>query len=125
MPTPINAATRPMPAETTTAKLFRHRALTPTSQASVVVHPTRSVPVIDRPQRFGEYQYRRLAHQRRCDRQALPLPARQIGATLADPGRVAVRQLNDEFGRVGVLRPLLESRVGRLGLAEPQILFDR
>ena len=80
---------------------------------------------IDRGQGLVEDQDRRIAQQRPGDRQALALAARQIDAALADQRLVAVRQLQDEVMRVGVARGGFELGLGRIRLAEAQILLDR
>ena len=80
---------------------------------------------IDRGQRLVEDQDRRIAQQCPGDRQALALAARQVDAALADDRAVALRQLPDEFVRVGVARRCFELVLGRVGLAEAQILLDR
>src|SRR5262249_31330077 len=50
--------------------------------------------------RFIEDQDRRIHEQRACNRQPLALPARKPGAPLAENRVVAVRELDDEAGRV-------------------------
>jgi len=80
---------------------------------------------IDRRQGLVEDQDRCVAQQRARNREPLPLPARQIDAALADDGLIPVRQMPDEFMRVGVARRLFQLGRGRIRLAEPQILLDR
>ena len=65
---------------------------------------------IDRGQRLVEDQDRRVAQQCPRDRQTLALSAGQIDAALADDRVIALRQLRDEFVRVGVARRLPRSR---------------
>src|SRR5262249_46304393 len=62
--------------------------------------------------------------QRAGDGDALALAAREALAALADDGGIALRQRGDEVLRIGGSRRRLYFRVARLGLAEPEILFD-
>ena len=80
---------------------------------------------IDRRQRLVEDQDRRIPQQGAGDRQPLALAARQHDAALADHRLVALRQGRDELVRIGVASRRLELVPIGIGLAEPQILFDR
>ena len=58
---------------------------------------------IERTRRLVENQDRRAVDQRTGDRQPLTLPARQVGRTLFEHRRIAVRQALDELVRAGDL----------------------
>src|ERR1700730_3813744 len=72
---------------------------------------------IERTGGFVEYQHRRIVNEGARDRQALALPARQIGRALLEHRRVALRQPLDEFVRAGELGGTDDfvQRGGRLG----------
>src|SRR5216683_4192272 len=72
---------------------------------------------IERTGGFVEYQHRRIVNESARDRQALALPARQIGRALLEHRRVALRQPLDEFVRAGELGGADDfvQRGGRLG----------
>jgi len=80
---------------------------------------------VDRGQCLVEDQDRRVAQQGAGDRQPLALAARQIDAALAEDRLIAVGQLQDEIMGVGVARRGFELVVGRIRLAEAQIVLDR
>ena len=80
---------------------------------------------VHRGERFVENEDRRIPQQRPGDRQALALAAGQQDAPLADHRVITVRQQRDELVRIGVARRRLDLVPRGVGLAEPQIVFDR
>src|SRR5436305_953849 len=108
MPTPIKAATRPIPEATTIAKVRRHGAMIRANCASVVTQPTCAAAALSAAGASGP--------------SSAPV---SVAAALADDGAVALRQLQDELVRVGVARCRFELGLARRRLAEPQIVLDR
>ena len=80
---------------------------------------------IEARRRFVENQHARIGENRARDRDALPLPARQLDAALADDRVVAVREPEDELLAVRDARRRLDlvERRRRIGVAD--VLGDR
>src|SRR6185295_18212121 len=75
--------------------------------------------------RLVQDQYRRVGQEGAGEGDALALAARELDATLADQGRVALGQLGDEVVRVGELGRTLDLRLRRAGLAVGDVLRQR
>ena len=79
---------------------------------------------IHRRERLVEHQDGRVAQERARDRDALPLPAREPDAALADHRVVALRQTQDELLGVRGARGRAELVGARVGLAHPDVVLD-
>src|SRR5206468_12372319 len=73
--------------------------------------------VVESRRRLVEDQDRYVFEERARDRQALPLPSRELDAQLADHGVIAARQLADKVMRVGGARRGLDALHRRADVA--------
>src|SRR5258708_831196 len=101
------------------------RAGAPKLSLAALAVDSRTCSAISRGKRLVEHQDGRVAQQGTGDGEPLALAARELDALLADHRRVALRQGLDEVVYVGCARRVLELGVGRLRLAESDVLLDR
>ena len=80
---------------------------------------------VERARRLVEQQNRRILENRACDRDALPLSARQPHAALAEERVVALRQRAQELVRFGGTRRGFDLGVAGIGPAVADVLARR
>src|SRR4051812_4524983 len=67
---------------------------------------------VQRGSGFVENEDGRIGQEGPCDRETLPLPTRETRATLAQDGRIALRQFHDEGVRICGTRRGFDLRIG-------------